>query len=207
MVTAYEAQRDFGMILALHRENTSEWSMRRYDNFIYAGILDYYRAEWVASPLKNPKTARVFAHFISATGPTLSTFERHPRNTSALFDESPSPSSQQGLWTYTLPMMALNHQGLLHAMLALSSLHIAKLQQASITPSFKHLRLFAEAASALSQPPEKTTPSYDFSGDSLVRILRGNDGGPPEVEQSSAGSKTTFSRDRLSSNGERSPGS
>ena len=35
-------------------------------------------------------------------------------------------------------MMALHHQGLLHAMLALASLHIARLQGASVTPSFKH---------------------------------------------------------------------
>jgi hypothetical protein len=133
-----ETQRDFGRLLALHRENTSELIMRRYDTFIYAGILDQYRAEWVANPLRNPKTARVFAHFIFATGPTLSIFERHPRNSSAMFSEYPVPDNQQGLWTYTLPMMALNHQGLLHAMLALSSLHIAKLQGASITPSYKH---------------------------------------------------------------------
>jgi cell division protein FtsB len=133
-----ENQRDFGMIVALHREHTSELSMRRYDTFIYAGILDHYRAEWVANPLRNPKTARVFAHFIFATGPTLSIFERRPRNSSVMFSETPVPNYQQGLWTYILPMMALNHQGLLHAMLALASLHIAKLQGASVTPSYKH---------------------------------------------------------------------
>jgi len=37
-----------------------------------------------------------------------------------------------------LPLKALSHQGLLHAMLALASLHIARLQGASITPSYKH---------------------------------------------------------------------
>ena len=37
-----------------------------------------------------------------------------------------------------MPLMALNHQGLLHAMLAIASLHIAKLKNASMTPSFKH---------------------------------------------------------------------
>ncbi|KAF2433492.1 hypothetical protein EJ08DRAFT_668802 [Tothia fuscella] len=124
--------------MSLHRENSSELSMRRYDTFIYDGIMDHYRAEWVANPLRNPKTARVFAHFISATGPTLSIFERKPRNASAIFSETPVPNYQQGLWTYVLPMMALNHQGLLHAMLALASLHIAKLQNTSVTPSYKH---------------------------------------------------------------------
>jgi len=138
VVKLQETQRDFGMIMDLHRQHTSELSMRRYDTFIYDGILDHYRAEWVANPLRNPKTARVFAHFIFATGPTLSIYERHPRNASAMFGDWPVPNHQQGLWTYALPMMALNHQGLLHAMLALASLHIAKLQGASVTPSYKH---------------------------------------------------------------------
>lgn len=52
--------------------------------------------------------------------------------------EGATPPSQQGLWTYKLPLKALNHQGLLHAMLALASLHIARLQGASVTPSYKH---------------------------------------------------------------------
>jgi len=138
MVSGRENQRDFAMILAIHRENTSDIGVRRYDAFIYNGILNSYRAEWHANPLKNAKTARVFAHFIHSTGPSLSIYERNVRNPNAIFSDQPIPSSQQSLWTYTLPMMALNHQGLLHAMLALASLHIAKLQGASITPSYKH---------------------------------------------------------------------
>lgn len=130
--------RDFSLIMNLHRQSSNEMGVRRYDTFIHDGFLTLYRAEWHASPLKNPNTARVFAHFIHATGPSLSVHERHIRNASAIFSEGPVPLSQQGLWTYTLPMMALNCQGLLHAMLALSSLHIAKLQNASETPSYKH---------------------------------------------------------------------
>ena len=111
---------------------------RRYDTFIYDGILTHYKAEEVASPLRNPATARVFAHFISVTGPSLSIYERHPVNTSVLFTEGEIPFSQQGLWTFTMPMAALHHQGLLHAMLALASLHIARLQGASLHPSMQH---------------------------------------------------------------------
>lgn len=55
-----------------------------------------------------------------------------------LFAESAIPFSQQGLWTYTMPMAALRNQGLLHAMLAIASLHIARLQNASVTPSMQH---------------------------------------------------------------------
>lgn len=128
---------DLSLIRSLHNEHMNELNMRRYDTFLYNGMLDHYRAEEHANPLRNPMTARVFAHFIFATGPSLSIFERHPRNPSAIFSEN-SAEYQRGLWTYTLPMMAIKHQGLLHAMLALSSLHIAKLQGTSITPSYKH---------------------------------------------------------------------
>lgn len=133
-----ERQRKLSRILALNQISIHDVQMRRYDTFIYAGILARYKVEEVASPLKNPATARVFAHFISATGPSLSIFERHPRNTSMMFNESSIPLSQQGLWTYTLPVAALRNQGLLHAMLALASLHIARLQNASVTPSMQH---------------------------------------------------------------------
>lgn len=61
--------RDFSLIRRIHLENTNELAMRRYDAFIYEGVLTHYKAEQVANPLKNPKTARVFAHFIHVTGP------------------------------------------------------------------------------------------------------------------------------------------
>ncbi|KXT10460.1 hypothetical protein AC579_1844 [Pseudocercospora musae] len=134
----HQRQRTLNRILARNQISGRDLQIRRYDTFLYAGILDKYKVENVANPLKNPATARVFAHFISATGPSLSIFERHPRNTSVLFHERSIPLSQQGLWTYTLPMAALHHQGLLHAMLALASLHIARLQDASVTPSIQH---------------------------------------------------------------------
>ncbi|KAF2271503.1 uncharacterized protein EI97DRAFT_267708 [Westerdykella ornata] len=130
---------DFSLIQRIHRESIGHSDIRRFDSFIYEGILTSYRPEQVASPLKNPKTARVFMHFIHVTGPTLSIYERNPRNPALLYGgQLPPPPSQQSLWTYTLPQQALNNQGLLHAMLALSSVHIAKLQNASVTPSWKH---------------------------------------------------------------------
>jgi hypothetical protein len=133
-----QRQHSLSRFLAANQIRVQDLQVRRYDTFIYEGILDHYRVEEVANPLRNPATARVFAHFISATGPSLSIFERHPRNTSVLFTEGSVPLSQQGLWTYTMPMAALRHQGLLHAMLAMASLHIARLQGGSVTPSMQH---------------------------------------------------------------------
>lgn len=135
---SHKRQRMLGGVLDGKQISIRGLHMRRYDTFIYEGVLETYRVEYVASPLKNPATARVFAHFISATGPSLSIFERAPISSSVLFNHGTVPVSQQGLWTYTLPMAALHHQGLLHAMLALASLHIARLQGASTTPSMQH---------------------------------------------------------------------
>ena len=126
------------LMRSIHQAASSGNNVRSYDTFLYEGILDHYRPESVASPLKNPRTAGVFAHFIHATGPSLSIFERNPRSSSAIFAGGSVPASQQSLWTYTLPMLALRHQGLLHAMLALASLHIAKIKGGSATPSFRH---------------------------------------------------------------------
>ena len=133
-----ERQQTLHTILQMNNISIQDLHTRRYDTFIYDGILTDYKPEAVASPLRNPATARVFAHFISVTGPSLSIYERHPLNTSVLFTPGDIPFSQQGLWTYTMPMAALHHQGLLHAMLALASLHIARLQNESPTPSMKH---------------------------------------------------------------------
>ncbi|KAI9658461.1 MAG: hypothetical protein M1831_003899 [Alyxoria varia] len=106
--------------------------------FLFDAPLDTYRPERVATPLKNPLTARVLAHFITSVALRLSPFERFPKR----HDNSPTQrhplQPSQDLWTRVMPMMALHDQGLLHAMLALASLQIARHQGASETPSVKH---------------------------------------------------------------------
>ncbi|RMZ73313.1 C6 finger domain [Pyrenophora seminiperda CCB06] len=131
------ASKEFNNIRRIHLENFNELGIRRYDAFLYDGLLTHYKPEYAANPLRNPKTARVFAHYIHVTGPTISIFDRNSRNPTLIFEDE-TPPAQQGLWTHILPLKALSHQGLLHAMLALASLHIARLQGASITPSYKH---------------------------------------------------------------------
>lgn len=125
-------------VVATSRLDMSVLEVQGFDTFIYEGILDTYRPEQAANPLRNSATARVFAHFITATGPVLTIFVRQTRVSSNLHNDGPLPLNQQGLWTYIMPMAALHHQGLLQAILAISSLHIAKLQHVSETPSWKH---------------------------------------------------------------------
>ena len=129
---------NIGPLIAMSA-NHSNGGTRSMTNFLNEpNVLATYRPSYAASPLMDPPTARIFCHFITATAPTLAVCERHPSNPSVIFSGYPAPKSQRALWSYTLPMLALTHQGLLHAMLALASLHISKLQRSSPTPSLKH---------------------------------------------------------------------
>lgn len=62
--------REFATIRRIHLENSNELGIRRYDAFLYDGLLSHYKPEYAASPLRNPKTARVFAHFIHVVSTT-----------------------------------------------------------------------------------------------------------------------------------------
>jgi hypothetical protein len=134
----HENQSDFAVITELRNACSSEIAVRGYNTFVYHGILDHYDPDQTASPLRNRHTACIFMHYLSSTAPSISIFSRPLNCSSSLFVDSSTLDSQQGIWTYTLPAMALNHQGLLHAILSLSSLHAAKLLNGPVTPSYKH---------------------------------------------------------------------
>lgn len=124
--------------LIMASANQDDGSLRSFTTHLNEpNILATYYPTLGSSPLNNPKTARIFAHFIHSTGPSLSIFERHPTDSSIDLGSS-VPPVQQGLWTYTLPLKALEHPALLQAILAVSSLHIAYLQGVSNTVSLKH---------------------------------------------------------------------
>ncbi|RHZ64025.1 hypothetical protein CDV55_100827 [Aspergillus turcosus] len=130
---------DFNQLsLIVASANRDERQLRSFTTYLNEpNILASYRPTLGSSPLNNPKTARIFVHFIHSTGPSLSIFERHPADSGHTLG-SPVPAAQQGLWTHTMPLKALEHQALLQAILALSSLHISYLQQAPPTVSLKH---------------------------------------------------------------------
>jgi hypothetical protein len=58
------ASREFNIIRRIHHEHSNELAIRRHDAFLYDGLLTHYKPEYAASPLRNLKTARVFAHYI-----------------------------------------------------------------------------------------------------------------------------------------------
>ncbi|PYH96016.1 C6 finger domain protein [Aspergillus ellipticus CBS 707.79] len=124
--------------LIMASANRDQQQLRSFTTYLNEpNILGSYAPTYGSSPLNNPKTARIFLHFIHATGPSLSVFERHPIDPSTMLG-TPVPMSQQGLWTYTLPLKALENQALLQAILAVSSLHVSFLQEAPPTVSLKH---------------------------------------------------------------------
>jgi hypothetical protein len=58
------ASGDFNIIRRIHQEHSNDLAIRRHDVFLYDGLLTHYKPEYAASPLRNLKTARVFAHYI-----------------------------------------------------------------------------------------------------------------------------------------------
>jgi len=101
--------------------------------------LSAYYPSQTSSPLTDPVTARIFCHFIYVLGPSISIFERHAPNPAMSF--TPGSQAPKNVWAYTIPMLALGHPPLLHAILALSSLHIAKLTKGPNHPSLLHYHI------------------------------------------------------------------
>ncbi|KAI9704726.1 MAG: hypothetical protein M1836_006506 [Candelina mexicana] len=161
LALAERPREDLELILAVHA-STDDGRQRAVTTLVdHTNVLAHYRPAMTASPLSDAKTARIFCHFVTVTGPSISMFERHPTNPSIMFTGATVPHSHQSLWTYTLPTMALGNRGLLHAMLALASLHLAKILGGSLGPSMKHyhysLRRISKALGMPSRRNEITT--------------------------------------------------
>jgi Fungal specific transcription factor domain len=133
-----QSQKDLNNMLIMNASQDARGGTRSFTTFLnHKNILAYYRPSRSALPQADEKAARIFCHFVSSTGPSLTIFERSSTRQPGANITSIS-GFQQPLWTYTLPSLALQHPPLMHAMLALSALHISKLQQTSPEPSIKH---------------------------------------------------------------------
>lgn len=135
---------------------------------LISGPIDAYRPDQAANPLRSPAAAAIFSYFINYIGPGLSLYERVP-----VYDprvnlptESLPFDQCRGLWNFSIPMLALGNQGLLHAILAMSGLLIAKKQGASFTPSLRH---YAFALKRLHQALGDETKRHDVA--TLVTAL------------------------------------
>ena len=150
-------QHNLNLVLAFSVSQNDNEPRRNSSFSIAPNLLSTYQPRYTASPLMDSATARIFYHYITVIGPSLSVYERHLTNPAVVLTGAPVPASQQSLWTYTLPMAALSNQALLQAMLALASLHIAKLQKAPPTASLKHYHYaIRRVAKAVSSPSKRT---------------------------------------------------
>jgi hypothetical protein len=90
------------------------------------------------NPFTDPIIRTIFIHFVNATGPIISLYERCAFDAPRL---APGPASRgrvASVWTYTFPALALNHQALMQAILAIGSLQIATRQKVPPTAAMKH---------------------------------------------------------------------
>ncbi|KAF8420695.1 hypothetical protein EV426DRAFT_634024 [Tirmania nivea] len=120
-------------------EELLEYSDEEENRLVTPRTLSTYYPSKTSSPLTDPVTARIFCHFIYVLGPSISIFERHAPNPALSF--TPVSQAPKNVWVYTIPMLALGHPPLLHAILALSSLHIAKLTKGPSHPSLLHYHI------------------------------------------------------------------
>ncbi|KAI1461483.1 hypothetical protein F4805DRAFT_284469 [Annulohypoxylon moriforme] len=133
---------------------------RTFAAFAPESFLATYEPSPANSPLNDKQIAAVFWHFINVTGPSISLYERHPFDPTPLFQGTPVPKARQHIWTYTFPILALTHPALLHAILAIASLQIAKLQCVPPTASLKHYHLaLRRIARNVSRPNRRAQPS------------------------------------------------
>lgn len=165
-----DTQHDMSIMLSRHA--TQDLSRQKtFQTFLNnPNILASYRPSHATSPLTDEKSAQIFCHFVAVTGPCISIFERHAAasSTSTFFNNIPVSSAQKALWTYTLPSMALSHPPLMHSLLALSSLHIAKLQQTSDAPSIKHFTYALRRVSKLIALPKRRNEIPTLAANLLV---------------------------------------
>ncbi|EKD19726.1 uncharacterized protein L3040_001926 [Drepanopeziza brunnea f. sp. 'multigermtubi'] len=153
---------DLGIVVAVQAgQDKQGLNLRSFVSFIdRPDMLATYTPSSQSTPLRDPMTARIFCHFVNVTGPSMSMYERHPANPSLIFQGSPVLKSQQHIWTYTFPTLALQNSGLLHAMLAIATLHISKLQSGPVTASYKHYALsLRRIAKSVSLPTRRGHPA------------------------------------------------
>ncbi|KAF4979947.1 hypothetical protein FZEAL_3958 [Fusarium zealandicum] len=134
--------------------------VRAFSAFAQCNILSDYTASAQITELKDPRMLAIFMHFIQVTGPSMSLYERHPFDHTGENSFDPTPKGSNNLWSYTFPVISLNHPALLHAMLALAALQIAKLQKMPATAAMKHYHLaIRRIARNVKTPLRRTQPA------------------------------------------------
>ncbi|KAF5001757.1 hypothetical protein FGRMN_824 [Fusarium graminum] len=140
--------------------DTNGTRVRTFSTFAQCNILSDYTASARITELQDPAMLQIFMHFIQVTGPSMSLYERHPFDHTGENSFDPTPKGANNLWSYTFPVISLNHPALLHSMLALGALQIAKLQNIPATAAMKHYHLaIRRIAKNVNAPSRRTQPA------------------------------------------------
>ncbi|KAM3513293.1 hypothetical protein MY11210_003069 [Beauveria gryllotalpidicola] len=127
---------------------------RKFDFFAHSGALFSYMDSPANSELRNRGEITVFAYFLNITSPTISMYERHPCDP---VEKQDFHSKGHNLWSYTLPVIAFHHPGLLHAMLAMASFQLAKIQGQTHVAAIRHYsRAIRRVARNVNSPSRRT---------------------------------------------------
>lgn len=136
-------------------------AVRTFASLSLNNVVGEYMDSPYATELKDSAKRQLFEHFIRVTGPSISLYERHPYDFLENISDEMMANGGTSLWTRefarvicqqpsksptnvcidTFPTMALYHPALLHAMLAMASLQVAKLRKIPPTAAHKHYHL------------------------------------------------------------------
>lgn len=142
------------MLSRLWSRNATD--VRTFSTFAQSDALLAYMDSPHSTEFTQNGLGTLFMHFINITGPSVSMYERHQFDPSDHEQFGFNARAGHSLWSCeypsppkltlefmlitsdTFPVLSLRHPGLLHAMLALASLQLAKLQDIPATAAMKH---------------------------------------------------------------------
>ncbi|KEY71459.1 hypothetical protein S7711_03526 [Stachybotrys chartarum IBT 7711] len=133
-----------GLVAPFVNQISGSWDgtpVRAFSTFAQITALSDYLSSPQTSELRDRGMRAIFMHFIKVTGPSMSMYERHPFDPLTHEPFTEEHMIGRSLWSYTFPVISLQHPSLLYAMLALGSLQIAKLQHVPPTAAMKHYSL------------------------------------------------------------------
>lgn len=151
--------------------NGSRVDARKFGLFAHSGALFSYMDSPANSELRNQGEITIFSYFLNVTSPTISMYERHPCDP---VEKQEFHSKGHNLWSCkvslpsntkylancfpdTLPVIAFHHPGLLHAMLALASFQLAKIQNQIPIAAIRHYsRAIRRVAKNVNSPSRRT---------------------------------------------------
>ncbi|OAA81496.1 Fungal transcriptional regulatory protein [Akanthomyces lecanii RCEF 1005] len=149
-----EAANSRGLQTLTKTWNGARADARKYDFFAQCGALFSYMDSPANSELRNQGEITVFSYFLNITSPTISMYERHPCDP---VEKQEFHSKGHNLWAYTLPVIAFHHPGLLHAMLALASFQLARIQGQTHVAAIRHYsRAIRRVARNVNSPSRRT---------------------------------------------------